>query len=164
MLWRLFVRRLTTREDPPDAYLGVGSETVAVEISTLSQHVDDYRERPIPRFSKDATALRLREKLNEDLQTKISQGCTALLVLKSPIANKRQLKPHLPEKLPELIESPEPLQILECRIFDKMIEIQLDSSKRSWGNKVAGLLINQKPSADILMNARVSLDDRIIVK
>lgn len=151
-------------EDPPDAYLGLGSETVAVEISTLSQYVHDHRGTPIPRFSQDATALRLIEELNKDLEAKIPQGCTVQLVLESPINNKRKLKPQLAEKILELLQCREPSQIVEYRAFDNKIEIQLDSSNRPWDNKIVGLVINQKASADILMNARFILDHRITVK
>ncbi len=153
-------------EDPPDAYLALGSETVAVavEISTLSQYVNDHRGTPIPRFSQDATALALVEELNKELEAKIPQGCTVHLVLESPINNKRKLKPQLAEKILELVQSIEPSQIVEYRAFDNKIEIQLQSTNRVWGDKIVGLVINQKASADILMNARFILDDRISVK
>jgi hypothetical protein len=151
-------------EDPPDAYLRSGNETVAVEISTLSQYVDDHRGRPIPRFSQDATALRLIEELNKDLQAKLPQSYTVHLVLESPIKNKRKLKPHLAKKILELTQSSEPSEIVEYKVFNNKIEIQLDSSKKTWGNKGIGMVINQKASADILMNARFILDYRITVK
>jgi hypothetical protein len=40
-------------EDPPDCYLKIGEDIVAVEVSTVSQHVVDDFGKPIPRLSQD---------------------------------------------------------------------------------------------------------------
>jgi len=45
----------TPGENPPDAYLSVGSRVIAVEISTLTQHVTDDRGTR-SRFSDEKTA------------------------------------------------------------------------------------------------------------
>ena len=50
-------------EDPPDAYLTIGAETVAVEISTLTQHVVNERGGTKARLSEDSTALWLANEL-----------------------------------------------------------------------------------------------------
>jgi sarcosine oxidase delta subunit len=39
-------------ENPPDAYLKVGKDTVAVEITTLTQHVSDERGGTHARLSR----------------------------------------------------------------------------------------------------------------
>jgi hypothetical protein len=151
-------------EDPPDAYLSFDSETVAVEISTLSQHVTDDAGAAEPRLSQDATALALVDELNKELGAKIPQGCAVHLVLKSPINAKRKLKPQLAEKILDLFQSIELPRIVEYRAFDNAIKIQIESSNRDWGDKVVGIVMNQNASADILANARFILDDRIKVK
>ncbi len=151
-------------EDPPDAYLSFASETVAVEISTLSQHVTDDGGAAIPRLSQDATALALVKELNKELGAKLPPGCTVHLVLKPPVNNKRKLKPQLAEKILDMVQSIELPQIVEYRAFDNAIEIQVESSNRDWGDQVVGIVMNQNASADILANARFILDDRISVK
>ena len=151
-------------EDPPDAYLSFASETVAVEISTLSQHVTDDGGAAIPRLSQDATALALVKELNAELGAKIPQGCTVHLVLRPPINNKRKLKPQLAEKILDLVQSIELPHVLEYKAFDNAIEIQVESSNRDWGDKLVGIVMNEKATADILANARFILDDRINVK
>jgi hypothetical protein len=71
-------------EDPPDAYLTVGTEVIAVEISTLTQHVTD-NEGTRPRLSDDIPTARLADALNDELQNEIPDGHTIGLVLSSPI-------------------------------------------------------------------------------
>lgn len=151
-------------EDPPDAYLELSRETVAVEISTLTQYVDDYQGKLIPRFLQDATALRLIEELNKELCTEIPHGTTVKLALESPLKNKRKLKPLLIRKILEMVNGQETAQIIEYRVFDNKIDIQVDRSERPWGNKVVGIVINEESSSDISMNARWILEHRISVK
>jgi hypothetical protein len=70
-------------ENPPDIYLTIDSELVAVEISTLTQHVtDDLGTRP--RLGDDLLAVRLANELNAELQNVVPYGCTIGLVLGSP--------------------------------------------------------------------------------
>jgi hypothetical protein len=54
-------------EDPPDAYLTIGAQAIAVEISRLTQHVmgDDG---PRPRLSDDVPTISLADALNDELR------------------------------------------------------------------------------------------------
>jgi hypothetical protein len=71
-------------ENPPDAYLVLGAETIAVEISTLTQHVtDDKGTRP--RLSDDLATAAFANALNDELGDLIPDGLTIGLVLSSPI-------------------------------------------------------------------------------
>jgi hypothetical protein len=62
-------------ENPPDAYLQTGDKTIAVEISTLTQHVSDGRGGLKPRLSEDSTAIWLANALNDDLQALVPHDC-----------------------------------------------------------------------------------------
>jgi hypothetical protein len=71
-------------ENPPDAYLSIGAREVAVEISTLAQHITNDRGT-CPRLSDDTTTAALVNDLNAELQDLIPDGHTIYLVLSSPI-------------------------------------------------------------------------------
>ena len=115
-------------------------------------------------FHRIRQLLHSSRNLTKNCGRKIPQGCTVHLVLKSPIHNKRKLKPQLAEKILDLVQSIELPQIVEYRAFDNAIEMQVESSNRDWGDKVVGIVMNQNASADILANARFILNDRLKVK
>ncbi len=58
-------------ENPPDAYLRIGNERIAVEISTLTQYVTDQNGGYKPRLSEDLTAI--RQPHDEDLHELIAE-------------------------------------------------------------------------------------------
>jgi hypothetical protein len=55
-------------ENPPDAYLKIGEVTIAVEISTLTQHVSNERGGTHARFSEDVCATNLADRLDRELR------------------------------------------------------------------------------------------------
>jgi hypothetical protein len=81
--------------DPPDAYLTIGANIVAVEISTLTQHVADDRGIR-PRLSDDMPAVALANELNADLQDLIPDGHTISLFLARRSLNREKQRRHLP--------------------------------------------------------------------
>ena len=54
-----FDGRWCDEENPPDAYLEVNGERVAVEISTLTQHVSYSKGGMTPRLSEDSPCVRI---------------------------------------------------------------------------------------------------------
>ncbi|OIQ72000.1 hypothetical protein GALL_463800 [mine drainage metagenome] len=68
-------------ENPPDAYLQIGDGVAAVEISTLTQYV------------------------NDELKASIPDGLLVILTLASPITNARKVKALLKEKIANLISN-----------------------------------------------------------
>src|SRR5579862_3885740 len=81
-------------ENPPDAYLIRGTDTVAVEISTLTQYVTDEKGAR-PRLSDDIPTAALADELNNELKHLIPDGHTIGLVLSSPILQYRKTKTKL---------------------------------------------------------------------
>ena len=152
-------------EDPPDAYLSIGSDNIAVEISTLTQHVTDDSGGSKPRLSEDSTAIRLCNELDEELKTQIPTGRKVLLILSAPIYSARKLKPRLSEEIISLVERAGEEDItVEREILNNKITIHHFPEDRSSAKKIAGLVQNEKSDADILANAKTILADRIAVK
>jgi hypothetical protein len=61
----------------------MGEETVAVEISTLTQHVVDERGGTKARLSEDSTALWLADELDKELCKIIPAGRMVVLTLRT---------------------------------------------------------------------------------
>lgn len=157
--------RWSEGEDPPDAYLSIGSERIAVEISTLTQYVTDQNGGSRPRLSEDSTAIRLCNELNQDLKSDIPTNRTVLLILSAPIKNVRKLKPRLNEEIMALVVSARSDDVpVKREILGNKITIHLIPEGRPSGKKVVGAVQNEKSSADILANATAILADRIYVK
>jgi|GEM_PF-1549374 len=152
-------------EDPPDAYLSIGSERIAVEITTLTQYITDQNGDSRPRLSEDSTAVRLCKELNQDLKNDIPANQTVLLILSAPIKSARKLKPRLSKEIMTLVVSAGLDDVtVEREILGNKITVHLIPEDRHSGKKVVGAVRNEKSSADILANATAILADRIDVK
>jgi len=150
-------------ENPPDAYLRVGDEVTAVEISTLTQHVSDGSGGLKPRLSEDATAIWLANALNSELRENIPGGWLVILVLASPILKAKKVKAQLRDRITTLVATSRETEVTES-IFDNCIKIHVAPDDRPSGKKVVGVVSSQKSSPDILLNARNILEDRLVVK
>lgn len=152
-------------ENPPDAYLSIGSENIAVEISTLTQYIVGHNGGYKPRFSEDSTALRLCNELDEQLKNRVPAGRTVLLTLSAPINCARKLKPRLSEEIMALVEIAGETDVtVEREILGNKITIHHLPEDRPSGKKVVGGVQNKKAGTDILANAKDILEDRIAVK
>ena len=152
-------------EDPPDAYLKIGNDNIAVEISTLTQYVMDHNSNFKPRLSEDYTALRLCNELDEQLNNRIPSGRAVLLILSAPINSARKLKPRLGVEIMALVESAGKTDAsVEREIFGNKITIHHFPQGRPSGKKIVGAVQNKNSCTDILTNAKAILADRITVK
>jgi hypothetical protein len=148
-------------EDPPDAYLTMGEESVAVEISTLTQHVIDGRGTR-PRLSDDQTSVAFANDLNAELGHLIPYGHTIGLILRSPIANRRKTQAALSKKLREFIAeiatfpSDQPIAL-----YGNTITPYLNHHGAPDYKKISAIITHQSSSSDILENTKYVLADRI---
>jgi hypothetical protein len=147
-------------EDPPDAYMSLNSNEIAVEISILTQHVVDKSGKPVPRLSQDSGALRLCDELNEDLKSDIPSGVYVLLTISSPLNKTRQTKDELINKIKEIANKDAPIREV-FEINENKADIQTVLGERPSGKKVVGVVSNQNSSPDILENVLYMLSERI---
>ncbi|MHC4117159.1 MAG: hypothetical protein ACYSWO_06595 [Planctomycetota bacterium] len=152
-----------TGEDPPDAYMSLPENEVAVEISTLTQHVGGRAGKPIPRLSQDTGVLRLCDEIDEELKEHIPSEMYVLLVISSPLNRIQRTKIDLINEIRRITKNEAPnKEVLE--INQNKVEIQLIAGDRPSGKKVVGIVPNQNSSPDILANVLYILRERIIDK
>ncbi len=152
-------------DDPPDAYLDIGGETIAVEISTLTQYVLDQNGGYKPRLSGDSTAVRICDDLNDELKRNIPADRTVLLILSAPVISARKLRPRLKKEIKALVDRAGSDDVtVKLKILGNIITIHHIPEGRPSGKKVVGTVQNKNSSADILANATAILADRICVK
>jgi len=148
-------------ENPPDAYVTMHAETVALEVSTLTQYVTDDRGTR-PRLSDDGPALTLADELDSELTTDIPDGHLIVLTLTSPILKLRKTKAALGARIRKYLNDPEPWE-RSVQINGNLIGIAL-SKYESPTRKVFGIVQHRGAGEHILTNAWKILEDRIKVK
>lgn len=152
-------------EDPPDACLKIGEGTVAVEISTLTQHVVDERGGTHARLSEDSTALWLANELDKELRTAIPDGRMVVLTLRAPIAKARRTKEELKDRIARLVANTTDQTIdIEEDIVNNLVSMNLSSYDGPDDRKVHTAVINRKSYPHITSNARMILEERIATK
>jgi len=151
-------------ENPPDAYLMLNAGTVAVEISTLTQHVTDDRGTR-PRLSDDTATTNFANALNDELSHLIPDGYTIGLVLSSPILEHRKTRAQLAQIIRGHIADLPSLQAdQKLQINGNAITIDLTHHDDTQYKKVSAVFMNRSSSANILSNAANILEDRIATK
>jgi hypothetical protein len=151
-------------ENPPDAYLTLGINDVAVEISTLTQYVTDDRGTR-SRLSDDIPTAGFANALNEELKHLIPDGYTIGLVLSSPILRSRKTKIKLAQTLRGYIGDLASLQEdRKIEINGNKITVYLNHHGQTDLKKVSAAFMNRSSNPNILTNVTQILEDRITTK
>src|SRR5216684_3134763 len=152
-------------DNPPDAYLRVGERIIGVEISTLTQHVNDEHGGTHARLSEDVPAIAMAKQLDRDLNEVIPDGRMAILTLRAPILEVRKTTLQLKEKICRLVAATGSETVdVEESICGNTIGIQITSHEQPDPRKVHALVPNRKSSPNILSNAQYILEERIVTK
>lgn len=152
-------------ENPPDAYLLIGQvQEIAVEISTLTQHVtDDKGTRP--RATDDKAAVLLIDELKMELSGLVPDGEVLGLLLSAPVLKRRKTKAALANVLHENLAKPRLWNTeLTIEINGNIITVFRDQYDGASKDKIYGVISNRHSNTDLLSNARQILEDRIAVK
>jgi hypothetical protein len=151
-------------EDPPDAYLILGADTVAVEISTLTQYVTDDRGTR-SRLTDDIATLKFANDLNDELKHLVPDGYTIGLVLSSPILELRKTKAQLEKIIRDHLTDLTSLQADQhIKLNGNPIRVYLNHHGEALYKKVSAAFTNRSSNADILANTTQILEDRIVTK
>ena len=142
----------------------LGAETIAVEISTLTQHVtDDKGTRP--RLSDDLATAPFANALNDELGDLIPDELTIGLVLSSPILLLRKTKAKLGLMLREYAADLSSLRDdRKIEINGNKITVYLNRHGEAGHKKVSAAITNCSSNPNIHANVLQILEDRIVTK
>ncbi len=149
-------------DDPPDAYLTIGANTVAVEITTLVQRVTDERGTR-SRSSDDAPITAIANDLNVKLNAVIPDRYSIGLVFSTPILNVRKTISDLTKHLGRS-DIRSLAHAKEVHIQGNRISISLHYHEETQTRKVWCAATNRSSDPNILSNAFHILGDRITEK
>jgi hypothetical protein len=153
----------TDGEDPPDLYLSLAANRVGVEVTRLSQFTFDPNGTFGNRATEDTFGVRVLDDLDAKLGPSLPGDVSLLLGIEVPVLNAARFRKFLTAWVREVATAPVPGTLHERDIDGSNTSISV-IPERPTGKRIAGFVVNKNSSADILLNARLILEDRIQTK
>ena len=147
-------------EDPPDLYPTFKESRVGVEVTRLSQFTFEPDGTLGNRTTKDCFGIQFLEDLNVIVGLSLPSNISLLVGVKMPVPNAAKFKKNLATWVSQIAIDPVLGQRHETMIEDSKVTITV-VTERFTGKKIVGFVANSNSSADILLNARLVLEDRI---
>ena len=150
-------------EDPPDLYLRVGGARIGVEVTQLSQFTFESDGTLGNRATLDFFGIRMLNELNAKVGATLPEDISLLIGLWVPVPNASRFKKALTKWVAQIAAAPK-RGFNEERVFEGSKASISVVEQRPSGKKIAGFVVNKNSSADIGLNARLILEDRIRTK
>lgn len=150
-------------EDPPDLYLTADGSRVGVEVTRLSQFTLEPGGTLGNRTTQDSFGLRLLDELDSELGPSLPDDISLMIVLRVPVLNAAGFRKGLTEWVKKIALAPEKGLEQEREIVGSRASISV-IPERATRKKIVGCVVNTNSSADIGLNARLVLEDRIRTK
>lgn len=147
-------------EDPPDLYLHVGGSRTGIEVTRLSQFTFESDGTMGNRATQDFFGIRLLNELDANTGPKLPEEISLLIGLWIPVQNASRFKKSLTEWVTQIAAAPKQGFNEERKIEGSKVTVSV-IEQRPTGKKIAGFVVNKNSSADIGLNARLVLEDRI---
>ena len=150
-------------DDPPDIYLTLGRSRTGVEVTRLSQFTIEPDGTLGNRTTQDSFGIHLIEDLNTKLGPLLPQNVSLLIGLHVPVPKALRFRKEVNEWVTQVLASPNPGTKDERNIDGSNVSVSVIPERPS-GKKIVGFVVNKHSSADILLNARLVLEERIRTK
>ncbi|HOB03542.1 MAG TPA: hypothetical protein PLJ16_16950 [Casimicrobium huifangae] len=149
--------------DPPDFYLTVGLSRSCVEVTRLSPFTFEPDGTLGNRLSQDTFGIRLINDLNESVGALVPDKFSLLVGLWVPVGNATQFRKLLTTWVKQVAVIAKRGLKRTRKLAGSKASVSV-IPRRSSGNKIIGYVANTRSSADIGLNARLILEDRILRK
>lgn len=150
-------------EDPPDLYLSVGSSRIGLEVTQLSQFTIESDGTLGNRTTQDFFGIRLLNELDAKIGPALPEDVSLLIGLWVPVSNASRFKKSLTEWVAQIASAPKQGFQEERKLEGSKTSISIIEQRPS-GKKISGFVVNRNSSADIDLNARLILEERIRTK
>lgn len=150
-------------EDPPDLYLRVGDLRIGVEVTRLSQFTFEPDGTLGNRVAQDFFGIRLLNELDAKVGPMLPEDISLLIGLWVPVSNASRFKKSLIEWVTQIARAPKQGFKEDRRLDGSRTSISV-IDRRPSGKTIVGFVVNENSSADICLNARLVLQDRIQTK
>lgn len=150
-------------EDPPDLYLKFSNYQIGVEVTRLSQFTFEPDGALGNRTTQDSFGVNLINKLDADLGSLLPDDLSLLIGMETPVQNPARFKREVRKWIVEVVSAPV-LNVKERREIEGSDMSAVIIPQRPSGKKIVGFVSNKNSSADIDLNVRLVLADRIRTK
>ncbi len=150
-------------DDLPDIYLTLGGSRTGVEVTRLSQFTIEPDGTLGNRATQDTFGIRLIEDLNIKLGPLLPQNVSLLIGVHVPVTNASRFRKGVIEWVTQVVASPNLGTEGERNIHGSNVSVSMIPGRPS-GKKIVGFVVNKHSSADIHLNARLVLEERIRTK
>jgi len=150
-------------EDPPDLYLQVGGARAGVEVTRLSQFTFESNGTLKNRATQDFFGIRLLNELDANVGPKLPPEVSLLIGVWVPVPNAGRFKRSLTEWVAQIAVAPKQYFNEERKIEGANVSVSV-IERRPSGKKITGFVVNKNASANIGLNARLVIEDRIRTK
>jgi hypothetical protein len=150
-------------EDPPDLYLTVGGCRTGVEVTQLSQFTFESDGTLGNRATYDIFGIQMLNRLDAKVGPTLPEDVSLLIGLWVPVPNASRFKKTLTKWVAQIAAAPKQGFKEERELEGSKVSISVIEQRPS-GKKIAGFVVNKNSSADIGLNARLILEDRIRTK
>ena len=150
-------------EDPPDLYLSFSTSRVAVEVTRLPQFTFEPDGTLDNRETQDSFGMRLIENLNKEIGPLLPADTHFSIGLSVPVKNAAKFRRELAAFARRVAQKPKMGSYEAMEIEGAEVSIFV-TPLRPNAEKIAGYVSNENASADIGMNCRLILNERILTK
>jgi len=147
-------------EDPPDIYLSFANFRVGVEVTRLAQFTFESDCTLGNRATQDFFGLGLLNELDAKVGPILPDDVSLLVGVEVPVPNAARFRKKLTDWVTQVATDPAVEAKHERKIEGSNASISV-FHERPTGKKIIGFVVNKNSSADILLNARLVLEDRI---
>src|ERR1700694_3660956 len=138
--------------DPPDAYIMVARERVAVDITTLKRRGTGQGNAAKPRLRFDKVATRVIERLQATLGETVPDGMTVLLTITAPIRLPSKTAAALEDKIQTLLGRGSPGRDEKDTVHGNRVKIRLLRGESAQAPKMIGFVHNSDSDPFLLLN------------
>jgi len=149
---RLFSATLEKGSDPPDAYLIVAGNRVALDVAILKRRGTGQGNAAKPRLRFDKVATRLIKRLQATLGEVVPKEMTVLLTITAPIRLPAKTAASLEGKIQTLLGRGSPGRDEKVTINGNRVQIRLLKHKSERAPKLIGFVHNSDAEALPLLN------------
>jgi hypothetical protein len=152
-------------EDPPDIYLIINNQKIAVEITRLSPISFDKNGHPQNRSTEDNFGCDLCDELDLKLKEKVPSKIDIVLTLHVPVTNARSFKKKLLDHLNYILDKGVHCgDEITIDVAGSSVAISIIANRQHSKKKIVGVIMNNNSRPELQLNADLILANRIMDK
>ena len=150
-------------EDPPDAYIDISNQVIAVEVTRLiCPMLEESKLTGLPRLAGDVPAEKIMTEMVNKFANRVAEDKNIFVMISTPINNISEIKSEIDRQIEEVIELDHANRLIN--INDDSATITVHDAVCDEVDRISYAIVNEAVSADLHENIMHALDSRIQAK